>query len=344
MFENDKKINDLFLYWLFSSLVLVFFIIIIGGLTRLTNSGLSITEWELFSGILPPLNNNSWLIYFNQYKEIPQYKLINPNMKLDDFKFIFYWEYFHRMIARLIGLFFLIPLIYFYFSKKINIIYLKICYLIFFLIVLQGIFGWYMVKSGLVYDVTVSHYRLSIHLTTAIIIISIIFWLLKNFISKCNKKFFTFSKKNLPFQIFISLIFIQIIAGSFVSGLDAGKIYQTWPLMGNNYFPDDFIFSSFINLFEFSNLSLVQFYHRNLAYLIILYGLFLFIYIYKNNLKNLYKSSKIMIFFLLLQVMIGVLTLVSGLNIYLSSIHQIIGVILVLSALNLYHIKLNKLN
>ena len=140
MFENDKKINDLFLYWLFSSLVLVFFIIIIGGLTRLTNSGLSITEWELFSGILPPLNNNSWLIYFNQYKEIPQYKLINPNMKLDDFKFIFYWEYFHRMIARFIGLFFLIPLIYFYFSKKINIIYLKICYLIFFLIVLQGIF------------------------------------------------------------------------------------------------------------------------------------------------------------------------------------------------------------
>ena len=122
---NEKKINKLFFYWILLSLILVFFIIIVGGLTRLTNSGLSITEWELFKGILPPLNNTSWQIYFDEYKKIPQYKLLNFNMSLDQFKIIFYWEYFHRILARLIGLFFLIPLIYFYLTKKIKKEYIK---------------------------------------------------------------------------------------------------------------------------------------------------------------------------------------------------------------------------
>ena len=186
----DKNINNLFLYWLISCLGLVFLIIIVGGLTRLTNSGLSITEWELFKGIFPPLNQNSWEIYFNDYKKIPQFKLLNYNMSIEEFKIIFYWEYFHRMLARLIGLFFLIPFIYFYFSRKINKKYINICYIIFLFIVFQGVIGWYMVKSGLVNDVTVSHYRLSIHLTVAIIIISTLFWLIKNITQKKNKKIF----------------------------------------------------------------------------------------------------------------------------------------------------------
>ena len=163
MYPNEKKINRLFQYWLITSLILVFFIIIVGGLTRLTNSGLSITEWELFNGILPPLNDITWSYYFDQYKLIPQYKILNFDMSIDEFKIIFYWEYFHRILARLIGLFFLLPLIYFYFSKKIETKYLNYCYLIFILILIQGVIGWYMVKSGLVNNVTVSHYRLSIH-------------------------------------------------------------------------------------------------------------------------------------------------------------------------------------
>ena len=130
MTTHEKRIHTLFDYWLTSSLVLVFLTIIIGGLTRLTNSGLSITEWELFSGILPPLNNASWEKYFDLYKQIPQFKLINPNMLLSEFKIIFYWEYFHRILARLIGLFFLIPLIFFYISKKINRTYLNNCWII----------------------------------------------------------------------------------------------------------------------------------------------------------------------------------------------------------------------
>ena len=118
MFSNENKINKLFLYWLILSLIIVYFLIIIGGLTRLTNSGLSITEWELFKGILPPLNQNSWNEYFDLYKKIPQYKLLNFDMTLDEFKIIFYWEYLHRILARVLGLFFLIFLIYFYFSRK----------------------------------------------------------------------------------------------------------------------------------------------------------------------------------------------------------------------------------
>ena len=339
MYANEKKIDRLFSYWLVTSLILVFLIIIVGGLTRLTNSGLSITEWELLRGILPPLNDLKWSQYFNDYKRIPQYKLLNYNMSLQEFKIIFYWEYIHRIIARIIGLFFLVPLIYFYLTTKINFYYIKICFLIFTLIVLQGLIGWFMVKSGLVNNITVSHYRLSIHLSTAIIIISLIFWLLKNFNSKKNKVFFVLSKQNLPFLLLIFLIFLQIIFGAFVSGLDAGKIYQTWPLMGESFFPSDVILDNIAKSFEFDNHSLVQFYHRNLAYIIILYVLYLAFSIYKTKKVSLYKSLNILIFFLFLQALLGVFTLISNLNIYLASAHQITSVLLILSALNLYYLR-----
>jgi cytochrome c oxidase assembly protein subunit 15 len=339
MHPTEKKINRLFIYWLFLSLILVFLIIIVGGLTRLTNSGLSITEWELFKGILPPLNNLSWQNYFDEYKKIPQYKILNSDMTLNEFKVIFYWEYFHRILARIIGLFFIIPLIFFYLTKQIKNEYIKICYLVFILIVLQGVLGWYMVVSGLTNDITVSHYRLSIHLVNAILIISTLFWLIKNFVSKKNKIFFNISFENLPFQILILLIFFQVIMGAFVSGLDAGKIYQTWPLMGNRYLPNDFNFENFTSIFEFNNHSLVQFYHRNLAYLIIIYVSVLTIIIFKRKISNLYKPLKILLFFLLLQVILGIYTLISGLNIYLASMHQITSVLLIFSALNLYFLR-----
>ena len=339
MWVNEKKINRLFLYWLACSLFLVYLAILIGGLTRLTNSGLSITEWELFKGILPPLNNFTWQLYFDQYKQIPQYKLLNFDMNLSEFKIIFYWEYIHRVIGRLIGLFFIFPLIIFYFSKKIKKKYLNICFLISILIIFQGVIGWYMVKSGLVNDITVSHYRLSIHLTTAIIIISIIFWLIRNVYSNNNKIFFKYSKENLLFQILILIIFTQIIIGAFVSGLDAGNIYQTWPFMGENYFPNDIIIIDYSNLFEFDNHSLVQFYHRNLAYVIIFYVFLLSFYIFRKRLFHLYKGLITLILIVSLQVLLGIFTLISGVNIYLASAHQITSVLLIFSALNLYYLK-----
>jgi heme a synthase len=337
MITNDKKVNIFFLYWLTTCLILVFSIIIIGGLTRLTNSGLSITQWELFKGILPPLNESTWIDYFNEYKKIPQYNLLNYNMKLEGFKVIFYWEYIHRILARLIGLFFLIPLIFFLLSKKIEKKFKIDACLIFFLILFQGLVGWYMVKSGLQNDITVSHFRLSAHLSIAFIIISSIFWIIINIIEKRKKRFFNFNKNNILFLLLIFILFVQIISGAFVSGLDAGRIYQTWPLMGHSYFPNDVTLIGLNNLIDFNNHSLVQFYHRNLAYLITIYILFLSLYIHKKKIKYLFKPLNLVIFFLILQIILGIFTLLSGLNIYLAIAHQISSVLLVLSAVNLYY-------
>tara|TARA_B100001093_G_C26712740_1_gene964162 strand:+ start:170 stop:1195 length:1026 start_codon:yes stop_codon:yes gene_type:complete len=337
----SEKNTKLFFYWLLSSFLLIYIMVIIGGLTRLTNSGLSITQWELFKGILPPLNNSDWNEYFALYKKIPQYQLVNPDMSLSEFKIIFYWEYVHRFVGRIIGLFFLIPLIYFYFYSKINKKYLLICTYIFLLILFQGIIGWFMVKSGLSNKITVSHYRLSLHLTCAFFIISSIFWVLINFKNKSYKNFFKYEKKNYLFYFLFLLIFLQIIFGAFVSGLDAGKIYQTWPLMNYSYFPDDFEINSFKDFFNFDNQSLVQFYHRNIAYLIIIYVLFLGYIIYKNNLKNLIKPFYLVSLFIFFQIFLGIITLTSGLNIYLASAHQICSLLLILSVLNLYYNYIN---
>ena len=333
----DKKDTKLISIWLITSLIMIFIMIIVGGLTRLTDSGLSITEWELFKGIMPPLNEKVWLDYFESYKNIPQYQLINFNMSLSEFKIIFYWEYFHRILGRIIGLIFLIPLIYFHYRNKISKEFLTPLYLVLFLIILQGFIGWYMVQSGLVNDVTVSHYRLSLHLSLALLIISILFWIFLNTIKKTKKKFFLLENKNIIFLFLFLLIFSQIILGAFVSGLDAGKIYQTWPLMGPSYFPNDFSIKGLNNFFEFDNHSLVQFYHRNLAYIISLYILFLGFFIFIKKLKKLIRPYLILFIFIIFQIVLGILTLISNLHIYLASAHQISSVLLLFSALNLYY-------
>ncbi len=334
MISYDKKINHIFSQWLTISLCMILLMIVVGGLTRLTNSGLSITEWELFSGILPPLNNTAWISYFDSYKKIPQFNLVNSSMSLEEFKIIFYWEYIHRLLGRLIGLFFILPLIYFHFVKKIDFKVLQPFYFVSLLILFQGVIGWYMVKSGLVNDVTVSHYRLSVHLSLAIIILSIIFWQLLNIQNQTKISFFKISIKNLPYLILLFLIFLQIIFGAFVSGLDAGKIYQTWPLMGQKYFPDD---TNFNNLLNFENHSIVQFYHRNLAYIISIYIIILCLYLLRKVDKNLYKPILFILTTLTFQIVLGISTLLSNLHILIASAHQIFSVILVLSALNLYY-------
>jgi len=331
----DKKIKKFYYNWLLISFFMIFTMVIVGGLTRLTNSGLSITEWELFAGILPPLNVDKWNKYFLLYQEIPQYRQINYNMSLKEFKIIFYWEYVHRALGRVIGLFFLLPLIYFHFSKSIEKKYLKKCYLPLFLIIIQGIIGWYMVKSGLVNKITVSHYRLSLHLSLAFIIISIIFWNLLNIKEKTCINFFTIKKYNYIFYFLIFLIFLQIIFGAFVSGLDAGQIYQTWPLMNYSYFPDDVAINEVQNLFDFDNHGLIQFYHRNIAYLIFFYWLIVGFFIFKKNMSNLVKPFYLVSLFLVFQIFLGIITLVSGLNIYLALAHQIFSV------LNLYYRHIN---
>ena len=234
MYTRNPNINNQLSLWLIIMFFFISTMIIVGGLTRLTDSGLSITEWQLFSGLLPPLNENDWIKYFNLYKKIPEFKLQNFNMTIEEFKIIFWWEWVHRFMGRLVGLGFLIPLIYF--SFKIKFSKLLNLYFIFLLICLQGFIGWYMVSSGLVNRVDVSHFRLSIHLLMAFFILSLIFW---NYLKiKGNQNNSNEINIFIPLT-FLILVFTQIVIGAFVSGMDAGKIYNSWPLMGETYFPND---------------------------------------------------------------------------------------------------------
>jgi len=324
MYTRNPNINNQLSLWL---LIMFFFIstmIIVGGLTRLTDSGLSITEWQLFSGLLPPLNENDWIKYFNLYKKIPEFKLQNFNMTIEEFKIIFWWEWVHRFMGRLVGLGFLIPLIYF--SFKIKFSKLLNLYFIFLLICLQGFIGWYMVSSGLVNRVDVSHFRLSIHLLMAFFILSLIFW---NYLKiKGNQKNSNEINIFIPLT-FLVLVFTQIVIGAFVSGMDAGKIYNSWPLMGETYFPSDNSLSNLLKLSAFSDPSLVQFLHRNLAYIITIFYLYILFKIYKERINLLYKSIGILGFFIFLQIILGILTVLNGAQLYLAAMHQLSSVFLV---------------
>ena len=314
MYSENKFIQ----IWLISIIFLLTFMIIVGGLTRLTDSGLSITEWELFKGFLPPLSKNDWLNYFELYKNIPEYTEQNFNMSLNEFKIIFWWEWAHRFLGRLIGIVFLIPLIYLFFKHDFN--FVKKYVLIFLLICFQGFLGWFMVSSGLVDRVDVSHYRLSIHLFVAFVILSLVIW---EFLSNINLKKIKINFKTYLPEIFLFLLFIQLIFGAFVSGMDAGKIYNNWPLMGQNYYPDDSYFSDLFKLNVFDNPSIVQFIHRNMAYVILIFYLFMFFKLSKKKVKYINNIIYIIGIILFLQIFLGILTLLSGANIFYSSLHQI---------------------
>ena len=314
MYSQNKFIQ----IWLISIIFLLTFMIIVGGLTRLTDSGLSITEWELFKGFLPPLSQNDWLNYFELYKNIPEYTEQNYNMSLSEFKIIFWWEWAHRFLGRLIGIVFLIPLIYLFFKHDFN--FVKKYELIFLLICLQGFLGWYMVSSGLVDRVDVSHYRLSIHLFVAFVILSLVIW---EFLLNINLKKIKINFKTYLPVIFLFLLFIQLILGAFVSGMDAGKIYNNWPLMGQNYYPDDSYFSDLFKLNAFDNPSIVQFIHRNMAYVILIFYLFMVFKFSKIKVKYINNIIYIIGIILFLQIFLGILTLLSGANIFYSSLHQI---------------------
>ena len=333
MIKNDKY-HNFFSIWLLGLISLVTLVIIAGGLTRLTDSGLSITKWEVFKGILPPLNQEQWEKYFLEYKSIPQYILLNSSMSLQEFKFIFFWEYFHRILGRIIGLFFFIPFIFFMYKRVLNNYLILQLSAISFLILFQGAIGWYMVKSGLIDNVSVSHYRLSLHLFTAFIIFSSLVWIFMNYHFQTNKRFFQINLNFIFLKILLFLIFLQIIVGAFVSGLDAGKIYQTWPLMNGSYFPNDNFLD---NLFNFKNASFVQFIHRNIAYIIFILSIYLGGFIYKNRIKELYYSYLVFILFILTQVLLGISVLYSNVNIYSASLHQISSIFLIVSSLNLYY-------
>ena len=333
MYSMNNHLNNHLKMWMIILLIMIVAIILVGGLTRLTDSGLSITTWELFVGLLPPFTNEKWLEYFDLYKTIPEYKEQNFNMSLNEFKIIFWWEWAHRQLGRLIGLTVLLPMIYF--SIKNGIWVIKKYGVIFLLVCLQGLIGWYMVSSGLVDRIDVSHYRLSVHLLVAFIILSIVFW---KFLQLTNLKTNQFLIKPLYIKFFLLLLFLQLVIGAFVSGMDAGKVYNTWPLMGSSFFPDDSKLNEFLNINVFDNPSLTQFTHRNLAYLIIIVYVFILISVFNKRNKDLLKPVLVIGISLLIQVILGIFTILSGVKIVYASLHQINSVIIILSTLYLLYI------
>ena len=326
MFVNSDNYIKYLKLWLISLFLLIVLMVAVGGLTRLTDSGLSITAWELFTGILPPLNINEWNNYFSEYKKIHEYKNINFDMTLDEFKIIFYWEYAHRLLARIVGLFSILPLIFLTLKFKKNKFYSNKYYTIFLLICLQGFIGWYMVSSGLIKNNDVSHFRLSIHLSLALFILSLIFWYLLD-ITEISK--FKIKLSNLLISLIFILIVLQIILGSFLSGLDGSLIYNSWPYMNGSFLPNDVNVNDYLSIQLFYNPSIIQLFHRITAYI-----LFFFIIILNYSyFKKRLNFSNILFFdiAILLQIFLGIVTLLSGAEIKYASLHQL-GSILILSS------------
>ena len=326
MFVNSENYIRYLKLWLITLFLLIILMVAVGGLTRLTDSGLSITAWELFSGILPPLSSLEWNNYFSEYKKIPEYQNINYAMTLAEFKVIFYWEYAHRLLARFVGLFTLIPLIIFNLKYKDRKFYSNKYYWIFSLICLQGFVGWYMVSSGLIENNDVSHFRLSIHLSLALFILSLIFWFILNIykIEKFHKKI-----SNLLLFFILKLIVLQIILGAFLSGLDGGLIYNSWPDMNGSFLPNDVKYEDVIDTQLLNNPSIIQFLHRFTAYVLLLF----IIILNYTFIKNKYGVKSIIFFdvAILIQIFLGILTLISGVAIKYASLHQL-GSILVLTS------------
>ena len=326
MFVNSDNYIKYLKLWLITLFLLIILMVAVGGLTRLTDSGLSITAWELFTGILPPLNINEWNFYFSEYKKIPEFQNINYNMTLEEFKIIFYWEYAHRLLARIVGLFSLIPLLFFSFKFRYNQLYSNKYYLIFLLVCLQGFIGWYMVSSGLIENNDVSHFRLAVHLTLALFIMCLIFWFILDLFN--TKKFEIKISKLLLFLILL-LIVLQIVLGAFLSGLDGGLIYNSWPDMNGTFSPNDVNINDYFTSQLFYNPSIIQFFHRLTAYILFFFIILLnYIFIKKKlNFTNILFFD----FAILLQVILGIITLISGVEIKYASLHQL-GSIFVLSS------------
>ena len=327
-----SKIN-IFSFWLITLAFSVILIILIGGYTRISDSGLSITEWQPLSGILFPLTEHAWTLEFEKYKLIDEFKLINASMTLSEFKFIYFWEWFHRAFARIIGLIYLFPLIYLLLNKYINRKYYLNLFLIGFLLAMQATVGWYMVKSGLYGRVDVSQYRLALHLTLAFIILGII---IHTYIKvKIEQgEYLTISGyekyRKVVIVVFI-LVFLQIAYGAFVSGTDSGLLYDTWPLYNGTLLPALTFSDSSIKYLFFENGDFIVFFHRTFAFFLLIVVFYLNFLILRSNNS---KASKIILLyfdvFLVLQVILGIVMTYLNIPWYIALMHQGNSIILYL--------------
>lgn len=316
--------------WLQTGMIMVLLMVVIGGITRLTQSGLSMVHWKPLH-FLPPLNEVQWQEEFLAYQTSPEFKHFNNHFSLDNFKKIYFWEYLHRLIGRLLGLVFLVPFLWFYFTKKLNDKRLFHQLIIVFVWGgLQGFLGWYMVKSGLVDRPHVSHYRLAIHLVTAFTMVSFMYYIILT-LKYPLQHVYSYRKTIIAVFLYV-LVLLQIVFGAFTAGLKAGFVYNTYPLMQSRFFPNDGhqAFKEVGITALFNNHALVQFTHRWLGFLVLAV---IFLVYYKIAKKTPFLSEKYKPILLLvaLQFVLGILTLIFHVPIFLGILHQLVAVILLLS-------------
>lgn len=321
-----KKENRSVIIWLLSGCVLLFLMVTVGGITRLTNSGLSMTDWHLVTDTFPPLSEAKWQEAFEEYKKFPEYQKINihNDFQLSDYKFIYFWEWFHRFIGRIIGLVFIVPFVYFLIKKKLDKATINKCIVLLGMGAFQGFLGWFMVRSGLINNPDVSHFRLALHLTFAFITFAYTFWVALDLIYPNRKN----SLQPLKTIARYSLVFllIQIIYGGFVAGLNAGLIHNHWPLMSDGQFIHDSVFLEQKNLLlSFTEgKSGVQFIHRTLAYIVVGFMVFLYFKSRKFTLDHgQSRGINLLVILVFLQFALGVFTLLYGVPLWLGLTHQI---------------------
>ena len=333
MFNFQDRYNKQIAFWLFVCATVILTMILLGGVTRLTHSGLSMVEWQPLIGIIPPLNEADWQQAFHKYQQFPEYQKINHGMDLEGFKMIFMYEYLHRLLGRFIGVLFLLPLLFFYFCHRIPKGLTHKLVIIFLLGGLQGLLGWYMVKSGLVDQPDVSHFRLAAHLTTAFITFAYTFWVALDLIFPERKKI------NIKFRNLIrmgyAVLLLQIIYGAFVAGLDAGFIHNHWPMMSEGKFIHETVWIEQSPVYKnfIEGKSGVQFVHRTLAYVVVI---FIFIIWYRSRKMQLTTHQTKGVNFLLamvgVQFILGVLTIIYQVPVWLGVTHQV-GAFFLLSAM-----------
>lgn len=345
MGKKGYKYNRVIRIWLIIGLVMLIGQVILGGITRLTGSGLSITRWDIVSGVIPPLNQNQWEEAFDLYKETPQYHKLNSDFLLDDFKFIFFWEFAHRLWVRILGFVFLIPFLVFLVRKRINWYLIKRLGVVIFFTALTASAGWIMVQSGLVDRPWVDAYKLSLHFILAVLSISALVKTIAdvyNYKSKGNKRGVP---KVLSFLIFST--FIQMIFAGLMSGMKAGLYFPTWPDMNGKYVPEVLLD---VNNWTLENLTnydsyvfapaLIQFTHRFLAYFILLLTLYIFAKYGSRVYRLARKWLRLSFFLVVFQVVLGVLTLLNikiGIPLFYGVAHQLVGVLFFMSILFLYY-------
>jgi len=316
--------------WLYATCCLIFTMVIVGGATRLTDSGLSITEWQPILGAIPPLNAADWQIALDKYRQIPEYQLVNKGMSMSQFQFIYWWEWGHRFLGRFIGLFVFIPLVFFWVTGRLEPWIKPHLVALFILGGLQGAIGWWMVSSGLTERVDVSQYRLATHLTMACIIFAYTLWLACTLSTKPSGQVSTTAVLMAPLIVFA--VFAQIFLGALVAGLDAGLYYNEWPLMEEAFIPEGLLSQTPVWRNFFENELTVQFIHRMSAYALLVLALVQAVTLWRDRTSSNHASMSLVIFlFVMGQAAIGIYTLLQAVPLSWGLYHQG-GALIVLAA------------